>query len=263
MKGQWLRGIFLTIFVGCILVGAGMLGVLFLRGKQEQQEFADLRALIGTMPVKTAEEELYEAGTMETISIAQQVYESPYLPLKEKNSDFFGWVCIPDTIVDYPVMHTPENETYYLYRSFDKATSHSGVPFLSKDSYIGSGNYLIFGHNIKDGSMFHMITDYADVEFWREHPVIRFDTMEEAGEYEILGAFYSKDYTPEETGFRYYQYGDLSDPELFTSYVSEVKRASVYDTGITAEYGDQLLTLSTCSYHVDNGRFVVVGRKIE
>ena len=82
------------------------------------------------------------------------------------------------------------------------------------------------------------------------------------GGYEVLAAFYSEIYPVDAEGvFRYYEYADLSDPERFTEYVEQAKAAALYDTGIAAQYGDRLLTLSTCSYHTDNGRFVVVARK--
>ena len=92
--------------------------------------------------------------------------------------------------------------------------------------------------------------------------MIRFDTLFVRGEYEVVAAFYAKVYDAGgQEGFRYYQYTDLSSPERFQEYVTQVQAAALYDTGITAQYGDQLLTLSTCSYHTDNGRFVVVARK--
>lgn len=164
--------------------------------------------------------------------------------------------------MDYPVMYTPQEPEYYLRRAFDKSDSISGVPFLD-GSYVESGNhYLVYGHNMKNGTMFHALLDYAKPEFWKEHPTIAFDTLQEDGAYTVLGVFYSRVYCQDETGvFRFYSYPDLSDPELFQEYVDNVEAVSLYDTGETAEYGDTLLTLVTCSYHTENGRFVVVARK--
>ena len=77
-----------------------------------------------------------------------------------------------------------------------------------------------------------------------------------------MAAFYSRAYTDRDQDvFRYYQYTDLSDSEIFDEYVRQVKEAALYDTGISAQYGDSLLTLSTCSRHVQDGRFVVVARR--
>lgn len=112
--------------------------------------------------------------------------------------------------------------------------------------------------------MFHALLDYAKPEFWKDHPTIVFDTLQEDGTYTVLGVFYSRVYYQDETGvFRFYSYPDLSDPEPVSGIRGQCgSRASLYDTGETAEYGDTLLTLVTCSYHTEKGRFVVVARKI-
>lgn len=185
-----------------------------------------------------------------------------YAALYAENPDLFGWVQIPDTELSYPVMYTSDDPEYYLRRAFDGSESVSGVPFLDGDCPEDGGNYLIYGHHMSGGTMFALLPSYAKQDFYEEHPVIRFDTLFERGKYEVMAAFYSQAYgTDEQDVFRYYQYTDLRCPERFQEYVEQVTAAALYDTGITAEYGDQLLTLSTCSYHTDNGRFVVVARK--
>lgn len=187
-----------------------------------------------------------------------------YASIYEQNQNLFGWIRIDDTKLNYPVMHTPEDPEYYLRRAFDNSSSLSGVPFMDGACFTGCGNYIIYGHNMKNGTMFAAVPAYADVKYWSEHPVIRFDTLYEFGTYEVIAAFYSKVYSKSDTNaFRYYEYTDLSDPARFEEYISQVKGAAIYDTGINAEYGDQLLTLTTCKYHVNNGRFVVVARKVE
>ncbi len=187
-------------------------------------------------------------------------YLSPYLPLKEENEDFFGWLSIEGTKIDYPVMYTPDDPEYYLHRAFDRSASKSGVPFLDAACSDEGGVYLIYGHNMKNGTMFASLFSYAKKTFWQEHPSIRFDTLAEEGTYAVLAAFYTKVYAESETGFRFYQ-TDLSDEKLFYEYIEDIKSQALYDTGISAEYGDQILVLATCSYHTDHGRFVVVARK--
>ncbi|WP_243416936.1 class B sortase [Pseudoflavonifractor capillosus] len=159
-------------------------------------------------------------------------------------------------------MYTPEEPEYYLRRAFDGTDSQSGVPFLDASCTEDGSNYLIYGHNMKNGSMFAALLSYADADFAKEHPIIRFDTLTESGIYEVLAAFYTEIYPKDAEGvFRYYQYTTLDTPERFAEYLSNVKAAALYNTGVEAEYGDQLLTLTTCSYHTGNGRFVVVARK--
>ena len=112
--------------------------------------------------------------------------------------------------------------------------------------------------------MFASLLSYADETFGLDHSTIYYDTMTEEGTYQLLGAFYSRVYTVKETGvFRYYQYSNLTQPDIFEEYVRQVKAASLYETGVDAAYGDKLITLSTCSYHVKNGRFVVVAKRVD
>ena len=185
-----------------------------------------------------------------------------YDVLYEKNQDLFGWIKIDGTKVNYPVMYTPDDPEHYLHRAFDGSRSSSGVPFLDGDCYEGCGNYIIYGHHMNNGSMFAALSDYAKEDFWKEHPTIRFDTLDRAGKYEVLAAFYAKVYrVDDEDVFRFYAYTDLTDEETFNEYVSRVSEVSLYDTGVTAAYGDSLITLTTCSYHTSNGRFVVVARE--
>ena len=210
--------------------------------------------------------------TAETAAVSDRVLEpgetpeppmlSAYAPLHAQNPDFFGWIEIPDTVVNYPVMHTPEDPEYYLHRAFDGSSAYSGVPFLDANCFLGCGNYIIYGHNMKNKTIFKAVTYYEDRDYWQEHPAIRFDTLYEMGTYDVIAAFYSQAYPVDAVGvFRYYQYTDLRDEERFAEYVERVKAASLYDTGIDAEFGDELITLSTCEYHRTDGRFVVVAKK--
>lgn len=181
-----------------------------------------------------------------------------YDALWQMNQDMAGWLFIEGTRIDLPVMCTPKNSEYYLRRAFDGSYARGGCLFLGKGWTPESNSAIIYGHNMKNGSMFGTLDLYADGDYAKDHPIC-FDTLKEEGEYTVLAAFYSRVYTDKDQGvFRYYQYTDLSEEETFLSYVSQAKEASLYDTGVEARYGDRLLTLSTCSYHQKDGRFVVV-----
>lgn len=185
-----------------------------------------------------------------------------YEELWRQNNDLAGWLSIEDTPINYPVMYTPENPEYYLRRAFDHSKAVSGSLFIDGSCTLDGNHFLIYGHHMKNGTMFGTLSEYADKDYAQKHPDIHFDTLYDQGVYEVMAAFYSRAYTEEDTNvFRYYQYTDLSDPDTFAEYVREVKDASLYDTGIDANYGDTLLTLSTCDRHVEDGRFVVVARK--
>ncbi|MBQ9428036.1 MAG: class B sortase [Clostridia bacterium] len=187
-----------------------------------------------------------------------------YLPLYEENPDLFGWVRIDGTPIDYPVMYTPQNPEYYLRRGFDKKYLACGVPFIEAACPANGNYYIICGHHMNNKTMFGTLPYYKDPAYFEAHPTVSFDTLCETREYEIFAAFYSRVYDEsDEAAFRYYAYHDLSDPQVFAEYVRGVTGASLYDTGISAEYGDELLALSTCSTHTRDGRFVIVAKRID
>lgn len=182
-----------------------------------------------------------------------------YDPLWQQNNDMAGWLYIEDTQIDLPVMYTPSNLEKYLRRAFDGSYALSGSLFLGADWSPEADHAIIYGHNMKDGAMFGGLSKYKDADYAQAHSVVHFDTLTEEREYVVLAAFYSRIYEQQAEGvFRYYQYTDLSDQDRFEEYIRQVRAAALYDTGVEVQYGDRLLTLSTCSYHRDNGRFVVV-----
>ena len=182
-----------------------------------------------------------------------------YIPLVEMNTDFFGWISIEGTNIDYPVMYSPYKSDFYLNHAFDGSSSRSGVPFIDSRCSESGNYYIIYAHHMRNTTMFGMLPLYAEQSYYYQHPVICFDTLYEKRQYNIIAAFYSRVYGDDEKDvFRYYDYFDLSDKGEFDKYMDEVKKASIYDTGFAATYGDEILVLSTCNYHTTDGRFVVV-----
>lgn len=193
------------------------------------------------------------------VQLAEDQNTARFSVFTERNADFCGWIRIDGTGIDYPVMYSAEEPDFYLSRDFDKNRSKSGVPYLGKDCCLPCDNAIIYAHNMKNGTMFAGLLDYAEEDWFRRHPEIRFDTVRENGTYEVIAVFREKVHYRDETDvFRYYNYcGKLTEAE-FQEYTAKIRELSLYDTGKTAEYGQQLITLSTCSYHTENGRFVVV-----
>lgn len=184
-----------------------------------------------------------------------------YVPLYEQNPDLFGWLKIDGTAIDYPVMHTPYDPERYLHADFEGDYSFAGLPFVDAACDADSDNLLIYGHNMLDGSMFRSLMRYRDKTYWQAHPTISFDTLYEEGEYEVLAAVYDRVYYQNEDCFKFYQFIDAEDEADFDNAISYFKENALYDTGVTAAYGDRLITLVTCAYHVQDGRFIVVARK--
>lgn len=240
------------------LCSASLLLSAKLAEKREQTAFGEL---IGQVEASSGGEFIVMSPpTRGDVPKRESGAASKYQPLFEKNADFAGWVCIDGTNVNYPVMLSPDDPEYYLHRAFDGSKSKSGVPFLGENCTVDSNNILIYGHNMKNGTMFADLLKYTDPDFRKAHPIIRFDTLAEEGSYEVVAVFYSQ-ISNELDAFCYYNYGGELGQDTFTQYVDGFRKAALYNTGATPSYGDTLITLSTYSHHTDDGRFVVVARK--
>ena len=186
-----------------------------------------------------------------------------YKNLLNKNKRLIGWVKIDDTNIDYPVMQTTDNE-YYLNHNLNQEYDKNGSIFMDKDCNVlnPSTNYILYGHHMKNGNMFGNLHLYGDEKYYEKHKYIQFDTIYEKGTYEVMYVFRSRVYSEEEIVFKYYQFIDALSEQEFDSNMKEMASLSMYDTGVTASYGDHLLTLSTCDYQEKDGRFVVVAKKV-
>ena len=175
-----------------------------------------------------------------------------------------GWILIEDTNIDYPVMQTPTDPNYYLKHNFEKNYTDYGCPFMQADcdALRPSDNLIIYGHNMKDGSMFADLAKYGSKDFWQAHKTVWFDTALDSSAYEIFSVIHTTVQADVADAFPFYRFVDAASPEEFADYVSACKARALYDTGISAQYGDKLLTLSTCDNITDNGRWLVIGKQI-
>lgn len=184
--------------------------------------------------------------------------------LQKENEEIIGWLEIEDTNINLPVCQGTDNE-FYLTHNYKKEKVTGGALFLDKDFDMvnGSSNYLIYGHRNKQNLMFEDLMKYAKEDFYNSHKNIKFTTLKDDSTYEIMAVFYSRVYyKSEQDVFRYYYFVNAENEEQYNEYVNNAKKVSIYDTGVTANYGDQLLTLSTCEYSQEDGRFVVVAKKV-
>ena len=201
---------------------------------------------------------LHKTGKLELPDVLDE-----YQTLYQKNKKLIGWLKIDDTIIDYPVMQTSNNE-YYLDHNYNQEYDKNGSIFLDKDCsiYPRSTNLIIYGHHMKSGKMFGQLQAYAKESYGKKHGVIQFDSIYEKGTYQVMYVFRSQVYNEDDFVFKYYQFIDANSQEEFDSYMKEMAAISLYDTEVTANYGDSLLTLSTCDHSQEDGRFVVVAKKI-
>ena len=194
------------------------------------------------------------------------------------NDDSAGWLKIDGTVIDYPVMQTPSDEQFYLNRDFNGKYSVYGCIIADTDSQIGTGtraedytdgsapgtNIILHGHNMKNGTMFGGLDKYRDQSYEKSHSIIKFSSLYEDREYQICAVFLSQVYKKGQNDvFKYYQFFNAENEDQFNDFYDNIKKMSMYDTGVTASYGDEFITLSVCAYHVENGRLVVVGKRIK
>ena len=172
------------------------------------------------------------------------------------NTDCIGWISIDGTNISYPVMHTPNDPQKYLRRSFHGQYSQSGVPFLDRRCSMDSDNLIIYGHNMKNGTMFSSLRNYTDPAFCAAHPVIEFQTADGMEKYMVFAvAAVQKTDT-------WYSFIHAADSTDFTEQTAAFLQKSLYDTGITPVYGQQIITLSTCYGSGKNGRLIVAAVKL-
>lgn len=192
--------------------------------------------------------------------------ENPYQDSFLANRDMAAWLYIPDTVIDYPVMWTPGDENYYLRRGFDGSSNQNGCLILDTDSCLDplTTNLIIHGHNMRSGAMFGTLLDYENEEYYQEHKNITLYTETCQRNYEVIAVFRSQVFKKSQTDvFKFYKFFQADTQEEFDDFYDNIMEMSLYDTGVTARFGDNFLTLSTCSYHVEEGRFVVVAKEVE
>lgn len=261
-KSNLLLNIILVIAILCFLGSGGYLLKYYMDGWQKEKSMDGLEALIIEEETKKAVH-ITESGEEET----EEVWElgGRYKKLLEANGDFIGWVEIEDTELSYPVMYTPNDPEYYLHRNFEEEYEYSGLPFVDGNCTIdpASTNIIIYGHNMKNSTMFSRMLDYKSEDFYKEHPYITFNTIYGDGEYEIVAVILARALYVGEEGFRYYGMIEASSEEEFNEYMENIHALELYDTGVDARYGDQLLTLSTCEYSQENGRMAIIAKKIK
>lgn len=247
----------------------------YLSARQNMRQ-KEIRGLVGAGQTMHAPEAFAPAGASSLLPDAfvpkeadaaesaetEPVMLRKYAALYEENSDLAGWLSIEGTKIDGPVMQCGDDE-YYLHHDFYREDSKYGCLYVKEQADLADGtNFIIYGHNMKDGSMFGGLDRYAREDFWREHPVFSFDTLFEERGYVVIAAFYSQVFRVDEDVFKYYQFYKADTQEEFDDFYRSIKELSLYDTGVEAAFGDTFLTLSTCAYHVEDGRFVVVAKRV-
>ncbi len=297
MKNHF-AAVFTIIIVMLIAVPLAVVSFVSKDKSAPVSEESTVQETVPDKPEETADEPDNTSEPVSEAKDDEPVTLDKYTELLEINPYVYGWLRIDGTSIDDPVVYTPGSQNYFLHRDLDGTPLEKGTFFVAINRHPASLITLIYGHNMKDGSGFGSLQKYADENFGRQHPVIYFDTLTKEQEYELVAAFYSqidedeleteedrkekdekiaegqidlaKDWGDEDIyrqekdedngRFRYYYFTDLSDKNDYDYFIENVKKNALYDTGVDAQYGDELLMMSTCSYQVKNGRFIVVAK---
>lgn len=269
------REFWFLLFAFLFLLAVVMTVYSFWKSRHDEQQLKKQQEALAESIV-IGETEPEEGSVSYDVQQEEPVIVPEYQELYEQNQDFIGWLRIEGTNINYPVMQTPQDEEYYLYRDFYGEENQNGCLIMDTDSNVGVGdreheyqngsvpstNLIIHGHTMKSGEMFGDLDLYTDEVYGLEHSIICFDSLYEHREYELIAVFYSQVFYENQDVFKYYKFFQADTGEEFDDWYDNIKQLSLYDTGVTAEFGDEFITLSCCAYHVEDGRFVVVARRI-
>lgn len=249
-----------ALYVGKYLVESGA-------RKEEFDALADLvESIRATAPNETelpeSQPTVFDETDADDPAVTEPLMLPEYAALYAMNPDVVGWLQIEGTNINYPVMQTPQSPDYYLHTSFQKQYSAQGCLYARETCSVTepSDNVTIYGHNMRDGSMFYDLDHYRKRSYWEEHDTIRFDTLTERHTYKIFAVFTTS--ATKDVGFSYHLFENAADEAEFDDFIATCTDLSLYKTGITPTYGDKLICLSTCEYSQVNGRLVVVAYRV-
>ena len=259
MRKRKIKFLILTILLSAALAASGVQiwGELAARQK-EKDTFEELAALVETSQPDSAPwpkpepEDGGEAtpGPEATEAVGESLRDLS--ALFARNGDCIGWLSIPDTAVDYPVMHTPESPQKYLRQDLYREYSVSGVPFLDSRCTLDGDNLVFYGHNMRDGTMFAGLRGYTDSAFFAEHGQVELQTADGLTVYEVFAVVKTNNVDP------WYAFTTAENEEAYGEAVCAMLAQAAYTSGNVPEYGRQLLTLSTCYGSSKSGRLLVI-----
>lgn len=267
----------IALLILIIVACAGLIAAKVITDARDKGEYSELQELRPSVTRPSINLELTEPSQTEpapeqtdpatptTPTTAPNIDDTvlfEYQPLYEINRDMVGWIQIEGTAIDYPVVQTPNEPNFYLRRNFYKENATCGTIYVREacDVNLPSDNVTVYGHNMRNGTMFADLHKFEKKSFWENHRYVNFDTLNEYRTYEIFAVF--KTTADLTKGFSYHIYDTFATEKAFNQYVSTCKNLSMFDTGITPSFGEKLLTLSTCDKSISDGRLVVVCRLV-
>lgn len=271
---KWMYNALIAVFAAIFLISGIFLITYLVNSNQQTKSYDSLQQIKDTNSV-TPRPTINDDGTVTPSATTPSLVEvtdpetgktvsllPEFKDLYLQNNDIVGWLEIPGTDISYPVMQKSDEKDYYLTRNFEEQESKHGCLFVQEscDVVTPSGNVVIYGHRMRDRTMFAQLDKFEEKSFWEENSYIYFDTLTELHTYKIMSVFIT--IAEDGKGFPYHNYVSLKDEDSFNTFVNACKGYALYDTGVEATFGDCFITLSTCDYTYTNGRLVVVAKRI-
>ena len=242
--------------IGIILIVTGLvfLGIL---------AYGEWKGYLSARKIKKLQEQKNASYNNTDIPLSDILPE--YREMYETNSDLAGWIVIDGTDINYPVVQSKVYQEFYLDHNFDGEEDDAGSIFADarNDLMLPDDNIIIYGHNMKDGSMFGTLQYYLDKNYYDRHNTLSFDTLRRHGTYQIAVVGLSKISEESDNTFKYYDFINADSKKAFKKYVENIKKLEAYDTGTSLEYGDKLVTLSTCNSVEKDGRLFIVAKEVK
>ncbi len=258
--GEKIRKIvFLVSIIALVVSAAWLVNDYFVQPYLISKQNAEVAGLIDNTEVEP------EAVVEKLNNLNEEEKTVTFASLKESNKDFKGWLVVPGADISLPVVQTTNNSKY-LNTGFNGKWLSGGTAFIDSlnKSAFSDMNTVIYGHNMRDGSMFGSIKNYKSIDTFKKNPLVYVYTENENYVYKIYSVFLSSAVKSDDNGYVFaYNFINLSSDENFVSFMEELKLRSYYDTGVDYQPGDKLITLSTCDRTVmKNGRLVIVARLV-
>ena len=253
------RRVLAFVFAGLFLISAGaMVHRLF---QQSLAEKATREAQTLFRDQKTDEESGLTDPVADDLSgeeLPQREVTPAMAALQEINPDVVGWIQIPETVVDYPIVQGPDNQ-YYLDRDWQRSHNRAGAIFMDyrndPDALAEPQNHtILYGHHMRDGSMFRALVNYKEPGYLNDHPVIVIQDLYDSHAYEIFSVYVTT------TDF-YYIETEFPTAMEYVLFIKGLQKKSIHPSDVVLTAHDHVLTLSTCTYEYDDARFVVHARR--
>lgn len=251
-----IRKIVLVIAIITFIGSASVLGLWYYNVSNNKKQ-AD--TLAGSINTSVPDDAVGADGILEK-----------YRPLYEQNNDFVGWITVPGTAINHPVVQAADNN-FYLRKNFSKQYERRGTVFMDYRDHVDKlcKNTILYGHNYVDSTMFSDLEKYEDIEFYKQNPVIEFNTLYKNYKWKVICVFYSNAEDKDDNGYTLNYIYPFMTNDSFMEYMTELYTRTLYYTPVDVEPSDKILTLSTCTRNMDikghgetNARFVVVARLV-